>query len=671
MPNGLWPRRAAVALLLTATLAAGRPAPAQEAAARFRPRIDTQMRTVNGKTLALVTINDQPALSLRLAAGDIGPQERAQVVAERLNALVGAGLQPGELQARPAEERAWQVKARGEILVLIPRAEALAQQSGAEELARRWVVVLRRLLAQPALSLSARRLVVPLGETRVVSVGGAARADDVRARESDRDTAQAVYDPARRLLTVRGVRTGQTTVGVQAEDDRGASAALALPVSVMPYAARIAPTITVGVTGSPAAPAETVALAVYTGLGRAVDSEPGALMRLVLAPKLGQSLVPGARAVVRIPVAISGDNLLPVEGSVAVTIVNQTLAMRPAVALLYSNNPEQIKKPQPLFAGRLSPLKPVRLDFHHQNVSGGALIFHADLVNETDAPAQVQMIAGIAAPGGDTVQVGRRAGAIFMRSLNETIGIVLDIPARTRVPLVTQRFADGLTVSGIVQLQQTGGEDGALALRVSTDGDSQVLTTPLARALQAQTGANAFAAPALDLPEGDNGTAARLVVQSPHVYGPPQIALNRTYAVGGSWTYVRVGHTEALKDASGKLTLFGNYGASYDIALTLSNPTADARNVGVYFAPEAGYAAGVFQVDGGAIQEFDPLLPPAEPELARALLAPGETRVVRVKTIPLNGSAYPASIIAHVLPGLPARKESPPPPPTVRNADGR
>lgn len=669
MPNGLWPRRAAVALLLTATLTAGRPATAQEAAGRFRPRIDTQMRTVNGKTLALITVNDQPALSLR-AAGDVGPEERAQIVAERLNALVGAGLQPGEIQARPAEERAWQVKARGETLVLIPRAEALAQQSGPEELARRWVVVLRRLLAQPALSLSARRLVVPLGETRVVSVGGAARAGDVRARESDRDTAQALYDPVRRLLTVRGVRTGQTTVAVQAEDDRGASAALALPVSVMPYAARIAPAITVGVTGSPAAPAETVALAAYTGLGRAVDSEPGALMRLVSAPKLGQPLASGARATVRIPVELSGANLLPVAGSVAITIVNQTLAMRPAVALLYSNNPEQIKKPLPLFAGRLSPLKPVRLDFHHQNVSGGALIFHADLVNETDAPAQVQVIAGIAAPGGDTVQVGRRAGAIFLKSLNDNIGIVLDIPARTRVPLVTQRFADGLTVSGIVQLQQTGGADGALALRVSTDGDSQVLTTPLARALQAQTGSNAFAAPALDLPEGENGTA-RLIVQSPHVYGPPQIALNGTYAVGGKWTYLRVGHTEALKDASGKLTLFGNYGASYDIALTLFNPTADARNVGIYFAPEAGYAAGVFQVDGGPIQEFDPLLPPAEPELARALLAPGETRVVRVKTIPLNGSAYPASIIAHVLPGLPARKESPPPPPTVRNADGR
>ncbi|MDQ6926032.1 MAG: hypothetical protein M3154_07335, partial [Candidatus Eremiobacteraeota bacterium] len=445
LPIGMWPRRAAVGLLLGATLAAGRPAPAQQAPTRFRPRIETETRTANGKTLALVTVNDQAALTLRATAGDVGPEERAQVVAERLNALVGAGLQPGEIVARPAEARAWQIKARGETLVLIPRAEALAQQSGPEELARRWAVILRRLLAQPALSLSVRRLVVPLGETRVVSVGGAARADDVRARESDAATAQAVYDPARRLLTVRGGRAGQTSVNVEAQDDRGSSAALSLPISVMPYAARIAPAITVGVTGSPAAPAETVALAVYTGLGRAVDSEPGALMRLVSTPKLGQPLASGARAVVRIPVAISGENLLPVEGSVAVTIVNQTLAMRPAVALLYSNNPEQIKKPQPLFAGRLSPLKPVRLDFHHQNVSGGALIFHVELVNETDAPAQVQMIAGIAAPGGDTVQVGRRAGAIFLKSLNDDIGIVLDIPARTRVPLVTQRFADGLT----------------------------------------------------------------------------------------------------------------------------------------------------------------------------------------------------------------------------------
>jgi hypothetical protein len=40
---------------------------------------------------------------------------------------------------------------------------------------------------------------------------------------------------------------------------------------------------------------------------------------------------------------------------------------------------------------------------------------------------------------------------------------------------------------------------------------------------------------------------------------------------------------------------------------------------------------------------------PTEPQIARYTLAPGETRKVRLQTIPLNGSFYPASIVVHVL----------------------
>ena len=42
--------------------------------------------------------------------------------------------------------------------------------------------------------------------------------------------------------------------------------------------------------------------------------------------------------------------------------------------------------------------------------------------------------------------------------------------------------------------------------------------------------------------------------------------------------------------------------------------------------------------------EYDPFEPPDERELERVTLAPGETKVTRLRTIPLNGSAYPGPV---------------------------
>ena len=127
------------------------------------------------------------------------------------------------------------------------------------------------------------------------------------------------------------------------------------------------------------------------------------------------------------------------------------------------------------------------------------------------------------------------------------------------------------------------------------------------------------------------------------------------------WTFIPLGDREALHDASGKLRLFGNYGADYDVALTLTNPTPDTRQVGVYFAPGAGSTAGVFQVDNGPILEYDPFDPPDERELERVTLAPGETRVTHLRTIPLNGSSYPAALVARALDKRPSPSPALPP----------
>jgi hypothetical protein len=205
-----------------------------------------------------------------------------------------------------------------------------------------------------------------------------------------------------------------------------------------------------------------------------------------------------------------------------------------------------------------------------------------------------------------------------------------------------------LTVSGIMQLVQLDGPTDAITLQVSAVGDEEALVSPVGRVILAALPDSRLSAPLPDEPT-DYGSGTPLPMVSPFVFGPPQITMTGTYAVGGKWSYVRIGQTEALKDVTGKITLFGNYGADYDITLTLDNPTELARPVAVFFAPEAGLAAGVFRIDGGPIQQFDPTPPPQEIQIAKYVLEPHETRTVQIETIPLNGSSYPASIITHAL----------------------
>ena len=107
---------------------------------------------------------------------------------------------------------------------------------------------------------------------------------------------------------------------------------------------------------------------------------------------------------------------------------------------------------------------------------------------------------------------------------------------------------------------------------------------------------------------------------------------------------------EALKDATGKLTLWGNYGADYHLTLTLTNPTAQPPKPSPSSSPrKPARRPACSGLTAGRSRKSIPTPPPQEPQIAKYTLEPGETRTVQVETIPLNGSSYPASIIVHAL----------------------
>ena len=582
----------------------------------------------------------QPCGSVR--AG-LTPAQRAVTIKDRLTGLVDAGLTPAQVALVSLGRAGWEIQGQGTRIILVSPRDGAAQQQTAKHLARLWAKTLKQRLAEPPLTLAEREILLPYGTAHTVMVGGAARAEDISLTGGDGKVSQANYDPRLRRITLRGTGSGQTQMQVQAD-----GTTLPLSVSVRKFAALVQPRVTVRVTGRPFAPASLVQTALYLGLEQALSAADGAQLRLLQSPPPVGSLRPGASVTRRLPLRVAGLDLLPVEAAPLVTVVNQPLVPARAEAMFYSNNPEQVKQTQTLFTGPLSPFRPVRLDYHHQNETGRPLIFHADLVNASDQSASVHVMEGVAVPEVDTVQIGRRAGVAFLQALDSGTGIVVDVPPHARVPLLVQRFAPLLTVSGLVQIQQIRGLDHALSLSVVADEDRQALVSSpgqLAMAVSGTSGTDArlIAAPAAPLAVG----AVREV--SPYVFGAPRVALSGGYAVGGQWAYLRLGHVESLKNAARTQTLWGNYGVSYFVTLRLSNPTAKARAVGLFFAPEAGLAAGVFQVSGEPLLQFDPLPPPEEKELTRIRLEAGETRTVRLRTILLNGSAYPASLVIHAL----------------------
>lgn len=609
----------------------------------FHARVGAKSWDTRRGQVARLTVNDQPLATLRSASGGLTPAERAVTIKDRLTALVYAGLTPAQIALVPQGHAGWEIQGQGARIILVSARDGAGEGQSARHLARAWAKTLKLRLAEPPLSLAQSRIVLPFGTTRTVPVGGAAGSGDITLTGGDSLVSPAAYDPRSRRLTLRGAQAGEARLLV-----RAGGAALPLTVSVRKYAALVRPSVTIRVTGRPIAPASLVQTALYLGLKQAISAADGAQLRLLQTPRPPGSLRPGASVTRRVMLRVAGPDLLPVEAASLVTVINQPLAPARAETTFYSNNPEQVKQTQTLFTGPLSPFRAVRLDYHHQNGTGLPLIFHADLVNASDQKASVHVMEGVADPEVDTVQIGRRAGVAFLQALDGGTGLVVDVSPHTRVPLLVQRFAPLLTVSGIVQIQQISGMDGALSLSVVADGDRQALVTSaghLARTVGEADGSDArlVSAPAAPLATG----AAREV--SPYVFGAPRVALAGTYAVGGQWVYLRLGNAESLKNAAGTQTLWGNYGVSYFVTLRLSNPTAKTRTVGLFFAPEAGLAAGVFQVSGEPLLQFDPLPPPGERELTRVRLDAGEAQTVRVRTILLNGSAYPASLVVHAL----------------------
>lgn len=597
--------------------------------ARERARIET-----HGGTLI---VNRRPALTF-VASGKAGSRsERAEVAAQRLEDKVAEGVTASGIHARRLG-KIWSVMAGGTSLLTLTRADARASHTKLPIMASRWTAGLRAALSAPPITLSSKQIVIPLGETRVLKVGGWA-AGAFSSAVSQRDDHPAVRadrrDNGHRLL-IRGENTGRAVVRIASAEDAEAKCL----VVVKKWAGRVPTDLTAEVTGSPSAPPDLIVAAAQAALRR-VRCEPGTYITALKPPHTRRSTHTGDSQTVTAPIAIQGSDYLTVRGVARIRVFNRSVSAVPAARLLYSNSPEHIKAYQSLYSAALTGATPTRIMFHHDNQLPAPVTLAVTVTNPTDKDLRLHIVPGFVSPGSDPATVGYRTGQMFLRNWMKTRGEIVSLPAHSTLPLLLQKLPRNRTASGIAQIALLDAPEGVEALL-------RVASLPLG-----QTGFAASAQNRLDPWRFTNTRPADSVeiaesagVLKRHTSYDAGRTLEASYTVGQRWTFVPLGHPGVYRSSAsnGDKSNTGDYGVLYSIKVTIQNPLGTSQKVDVAFGPGGGPAMAVFDV-GGRYVAVNQMRPPEQRSLASLTLRPHETRVVNIQTVPLGGSTYPANVI--------------------------
>ncbi len=438
-------------------------------------------------------------------------------------------------------------------------------------------------------------------------------------------------DRAQSGFTAHALRPGQgwITVVLKGQTKR-------IDFSIKPYAAKLPDLVIAQVSGRPAIPG-TVQGAIEGALKQEVQLAPmGKLdMKFLNVPSLG----PGVTANVPVKVCISAPGTVPRNGTLTVRVSNIGLPAKDEDALWYSNDPERITKKENLFAADLMPGKSARLLYHHVNDTRQPMIVRSMLVNNSDDEVTVTLTPGDSAPSTDPVGAGLRAGDLFLRAWVNDSAEVIHLPGKTCVPISCRRLKPGSVISGLCAIRYIEGKDKVL---VRTDAFSPYDLEP--RWLPTLTSSTPWReVGAMILRSWDNTDYAI----SEHVYPMPYQSESTEFAVGGRFSVIRLGQKSIERqDNSGRLD--GNFGVVYDIGATISNPQKVATDVELVFEPSAGYSGGIFYIDDRYV--ITPkILPKSEARIAKYHLRPGEKRKIKIVTMPLSGSSYPATLFVRMI----------------------
>ncbi len=592
------------------------------------PTIPITARTeaAGKKQVGAILIGGTAAVRLKTSYADIEPAERAKIAAAKLRLKISEGLRASDIRAEK-QDGLWTVSAGDEPFLFVNRREARAQDSDPDTLARLWAKQIRNLLSVPALKLESASIIVPATEKRSLRVSGWA-ARNLQVTTSGGSNSIKAEIKGNRLILV-GIAPGIARVKLTAGSHSAECA-----VIVRKYAGDLKVVIRAEVTGNPA-PASLLAEASELAVKRHLPKGAGAWVKVIHLQRPGRSLAQGKKALLTAKVRIAGPNYLPVEGTVRIEVANVRVPVRRASQLMYSNFPEQISTDQTLYFAEIPSKVSGRLFYHHINSARTQAVLSVMIVNPEDKPIRVQIIPGFVYPHPDPVRAGHRAGRAFFSRYLKNVGEIYTLPPRSAAPLVFDLLKPQDVGSGMAEIRTLEPESARCYIRI-TASYQPVDATLKAIAAHRDAWRRVMPRPALPVEMAESA-------DSPDLYATTAKQITAEYTVGNKWTWIPVGK-EPVTDSAGTRRLEGNYGVIYNIDVTVHNPGEKRRQVEVAFEAGAGQASGVFSIADQYVEVAN-IFPREEKHLARFTMGPNETRSISIQTVPLGGSAYPATLI--------------------------
>ena len=569
---------------------------------------------------AQLIVNEVEILTFRTGTKSHPPATRAQAAAA---VLVKA--KEGEVVELEPEGKSIRLKLGQRSVLTVTEADAKAQQSSVEGVAKAWASRLNDAILVQGIEVDQKSIELPPDRPATfVVIGSHAR--------------KAVVSPTNKpllklhrgvgKLSIRPLMTGAGELMIA-----NGPLTKKIVVKVLPYAAKFPMHLTAQVTGVPAS-ADVVDSAIQTAIQSRAPVEPGASVRV--GPISANALAVGRSQVVDLPIKVEAPNRFPASGLVRVTVKNTPIHQSAERELWYSNDPENIVGPGQIYWGQLHTSEPIRFLFHHFNRASRPMVIQFLVVNESDAPATVAMIMGDSEPSDNPTLAGYRAGDQFMQAWLQRSGEMLVIPPHSVVPIVLRRIGPLDTASGLAHMTLLSPDKG----KVSVVGDAiqpEVLTP-------AWRNAGYPAWPWRKLAPRPIQDYAGVISGTPrHVYPTPLRQEKFVFQVGGNFQFIRVGQ-EAIPDVLQSKNLLGNFGVHYDIRGTIANPTDRPTDVEIVFEASAGYSGALFVVNGKYIQA-NLLQAKQNFVLLTAKLNPGDVQPVAIQTVPLSGAHYPATVI--------------------------
>lgn len=564
---------------------------------------------------ASVLVNEMPVLRFRATTGGVTPQMRATNFARAVAALPGTGA----IVARRES-----VFAGKQLLLVVSPQEAALQGKPSRKVAAEWAQNLRRALTLPPLKAGVDGAVrLPVGSVKFVPiVGSEAAVAEVTS------TALGVVSAERAPggVRLRGLSPGKASIRVEA-----AGLLLPIDVDVKPHAAVFPQTVGSWVTGAPAT-AGTVRGSVEGALRTQLATVKGA--KLTFDLRRAYSLNSGKTQTYQVKVWATGPESYESAGTVNVVVRNAALPRANETELWYSNQPERVLRPGPLFSARLAARKTARLLYHHVNDASQPMFFRIQAVNDSDTPARVVLIPGESDPDRNPVRAGMSAANQFVKNWLPGSAEVITIPPRSTLPLSLRRVSPGETVSGLCSI---GLLDGPGHLLVRSDAWPPF---PLERKWQ---NAIVTSAPWREVGSVPINAFDRAPFEvSTQIFPNPFKTEEVQYEVGGRYGFVRIGQ-RPISSHDQTAALDGNFGVIYNIKARVQNPTDEITNVEVVFEASAGYTGGLFVLNGKLLQT--PLLQPKEESRIMFFrMDPGTKRSFDLMTLPVSGCSYPATI---------------------------